>query len=359
MSSLGHVLPVNLFTLLGPIALSRQHPCHADAVQPAVVFAEPQSISPMMRGRSKEVDADGESFNLDRMSSSPKQHRANLGAKRLSGRPAPERSTSKLSLKDTPLAPVVSDEGSGNVAHPHRHLATQGLVSQITEWIKHEKARRAERRKKRGKASRSATLESEDAVSEEPSAQLDGSAAAGGRRPSDASEGSVALENLENILEKSLSLGIGNSPPSRRSTARRVPSSRKLRRQSTAASSDTDYHEGEAQVPSCDVFLDNTKTVTSAGGTSSSDEATTPGSRSKDKKAWSTFKYEIVRLTHTLRLKGWRRVPMEKSSEIDVERLSGALTNAVYVVSPPKDLPAPEKANGDSSHSHTPKKPPP
>ena len=71
---------------------------------------------------------------------------------------------------------------------------------------------------------------------------------------------------------------------------------------------------------------------------------------------WATFKYEIVRLTHTLKIKGWRRVPLDHSGEIDAERLSGAMTNAVYVISPPKDLPAEGGRDGDL---HAPKNPPP
>jgi len=50
---------------------------------------------------------------------------------------------------------------------------------------------------------------------------------------------------------------------------------------------------------------------------------------------------------------------MEKSSEIEVERLSGALTNAVYVVSPPKNLPH-RLDHTDTNESHTlkPRRPP-
>jgi choline kinase len=59
----------------------------------------------------------------------------------------------------------------------------------------------------------------------------------------------------------------------------------------------------------------------------------------KEKEGWINFKNEIVRLAHTLRLKGWRRIPLDCGADIEVERLSGALTNAVYVVSPPKNLP--------------------
>ncbi|GME25055.1 Choline/ethanolamine kinase [Neofusicoccum parvum] len=120
---------------------------------------------------------------------------------------------------------------------------------------------------------------------------------------------------------------------------------RKLRRQSTAGSSDTEYQDGDVLVPSCDVILDNSRTLAYSGGGADEDDddALTPGTKkTKEKQAWATFKYEIVRLAHTLRLKGWRRIPMDRSCDIEVERLSGALTNAVYVVSPPKDLPPKE-----------------
>jgi choline kinase len=100
-------------------------------------------------------------------------------------------------------------------------------------------------------------------------------------------------------------------------------------------SSDTDYFEGEALVPSCDVVLDNTKTLSYNSG--STDDLSKSETKGKDRD-WKVFKSEIVRLAHTLRLKGWRSVPLDRGAEIEVERLSGALTNAVYVVSPPKDI---------------------
>ena len=75
--------------------------------------------------------------------------------------------------------------------------------------------------------------------------------------------------------------------------------------------------------------------------------------------AWVTFKNEIVRLAHTLRLKGWRRVPLDGGADIEVERLSGALTNAVYVVSPPKRLPENPSDTQDGAGPPRPRKPPP
>ncbi|OAX81097.1 hypothetical protein ACJ72_04564 [Emergomyces africanus] len=81
------------------------------------------------------------------------------------------------------------------------------------------------------------------------------------------------------------------------------------------------------------------------------------GEETKNKEHWLKFKSEIVRLTHTLGFKGWRRIPLEDCNNIEVVRLSGALTNAVYVVSPPKHLPRP--SNSSSSSSITPRRPPP
>ncbi|KAF1819753.1 kinase-like protein, partial [Dissoconium aciculare CBS 342.82] len=121
-------------------------------------------------------------------------------------------------------------------------------------------------------------------------------------------------------------------------------------------SSDTDHADGDFHVPSCDAVLDNSKTLAYTGGASDSSGESSSDEQSRavsfrDQDAWSSFKYEIVRLAHTLRLKGWRRVPMEMSDEINVQRLSGALTNAVYVVSPPENLPAgKEDASGNFVH---------
>ncbi len=144
--------------------------------------------------------------------------------------------------------------------------------------------------------------------------------------------------------------GIDSLPTSSPASAGRRPS-HSQRRRSTAkkmyvGSSDTEYHDGDVVVPSCDVVLDNSKTMSYGGGVSDSAmETVTLGNSKKaekERKAWSTFKSEILRLAHTLRLKGWRRVPLERGGDIEVQRLSGALTNAVYVVSLPRDLLTPD-----------------
>ena len=133
---------------------------------------------------------------------------------------------------------------------------------------------------------------------------------------------------------------------------RRSSSFRKLGKSAGVGSSDTEYHDGDVIVPSTEVTLDNSKTLSYAGGAADS-EKEQPGTSkrtAKEKEAWLTFKNEIIRLTHTLRLKGWRRVALDRGGEIKVERLSGALTNAVYVVFPPKTLP---QTNADGTKSAT------
>lgn len=158
--------------------------------------------------------------------------------------------------------------------------------------------------------------------------------------------GAVDLERLEQILA-GVSLSRESLPASiddRKASSSSHRSSfkhRHLRRGSTLVSSDTDYLDGDAVVPSAEVVLDNSKTLSYSGGAADS-EVDSPSSNKragKERAAWLHFKNEIVRLTHTLKLKGWRRVPLDRGGDIDVERISGALTNAVYMVSPPDDLP--------------------
>lgn len=48
---------------------------------------------------------------------------------------------------------------------------------------------------------------------------------------------------------------------------------------------------------------------------------------------------DILSLLHTLRISRWKNVPLNLSSLLQIERLSGALTNAVYTVSLPGELP--------------------
>ncbi|KAF2092424.1 kinase-like protein [Rhizodiscina lignyota] len=305
---------------------------------PAVSIVEPEGISPMMLGETKYIADD---FNLDR--SVPKQHRAKVASK-LKGRKSIERMTSPrlTAQRSYPQSSGRSDV-SVSTSRSRQYSAGRELHAQISAWLEHEKQRRAEAKAK--KEETTAPFKPSDILAKKtdasPKLTTDEARGNRSRRASGASESHDALEELQDILGRYMTLEAqesfhgfrGSRGPSRRSSVK------KLRRQSTAYSSDTDYFDGEPIIPSCDAWLDNSKTLAYSGGTTEApSDSPNLTRRSKEKQAWTTFKYEIVRLTHTLRLKGWRRVSMEHSHEIEVERLSGALTNAVYVVSPPKDM---------------------
>jgi choline kinase len=263
--------------------------------------------------------------------------------------------------------PVPASDTSGTPKHhesKHHHHNHNGqthhekLIAQVAEWLQAEKAKRAARKaKKRGKGQHD-EAEEENKPTTRP------------RTSSQSSDSSaISLERLQRILEDNMSsFGLDRLPISSPTLAPRRLSHHPVRRRSSArrlgglVSSDTEYQDGDVIVPSCDAVLDNSKTMSYTGGVteSSGDTVTLSTSKraEKERKAWLSFKNEILRLAHTLRLKGWRRVPLEKGGEIEIERLSGALTNAVYVVSPPKnlDLQQPSTDSHSKPYSH---KPPP
>ncbi|KAI9795524.1 MAG: hypothetical protein M1833_006995 [Piccolia ochrophora] len=232
----------------------------------------------------------------------------------------------------------------------------EGLVSQVIQWLREEKAKRASHKssnasKHKNKANK-APLQSDGVSSPSQQRHVLPSEISS----SESSEGDLALERLEKILTQNMDLAnhdlkpsssLNVSPKATRLPRRRSSAFRKLRRSSVATSSDTDYVDGDVLVPSCDVVLDNSKLLSRRCVPASAHEQIKGGSNwtSKDQEAWATFKGEVVRLAHTLRLKGWRSVPLDRGAEVDIERLSGALTNAVYVVSPPKDLKSSKATN--------------
>lgn len=157
----------------------------------------------------------------------------------------------------------------------------------------------------------------------------------------DSQSSEVSLDRLQRIVDDSMTaLGLGSISqpsvrPGRRTHGRRRSSVLHLHR---AASSDTDFHDGDALVPTCDAVLDNSKAMSMTGGQAGSmqeDSSQMSSKERKEREGWLTFKNEVIRLTHTLRLKGWRRVPLDGGDLISISRLSGAMTNAVYVVTPP------------------------
>ncbi|KAF1995613.1 kinase-like protein [Amniculicola lignicola CBS 123094] len=316
----------------------------------AVSIAEPE-ISPLIRGNHKELD---QSDSLD-LGGAARQFRASISKKRLSGRPSMERLGSKtpsVGGNQSLQSLLLSDDSDLANASPHDRHKHENLLKQVKAWLKTEKARRSARKAKR-KASAGATLQPADA-NEQPPPGDSGEPTELSRRDSDSSEGSIALENLAHILEKTLALKSNEESPRKRRASQGRSLSGILKRHSVV-SSDTDYFDGgEDFVPTCEAVLDNSKTMSYTGGGADASDAPTSSAKStrstkssKESDAWATFKFEIVRLTHTLKLKGWRRVSSEQSGDIEVERLSGALTNAVYVVSPPKNI-HPRKGDGDT-----------
>ena len=275
------------------------------------------------------------------------RHHASVG-KKLSGRLPHEAST-------TSLASIGSAEGEEGLredrttAPRHRHHSHH-VSSKVKQWLDAERVRRTAKRQRR--ARRTITTRRTEHLSDDK------------HNSSDSDD--TALTQLEQILaeagldDKEASTATGSHRPSH--GARKSSIRHHLRRKSTAASSDTDYADGDVFVPSADVVLDNTKTLKyghAEDAESTADLQRQARRKEKEKAAWMTFKHEITRLAHTLKLKGWRRVPLEQGGEITVERLSGAMTNAVYVVSPPTNLSERNTSLPDHTSSHVPRRPPP
>ncbi|KAM0799678.1 kinase-like domain-containing protein [Usnea florida] len=344
-----------------------------------VLIAEPETISPEISPATVPADKKPSS----RGSSSSKQHRTNV-SKRLSGRAAPETPSPSLHSISN-IGSVGSDTVLGSADHeyqfglenPHHDGRGQDparhILSQVAEWLDQEKTRKAAQKARRdGHAKLAHAAEvSRNLVDHFRSDASSASKERHVRQSSNVSEGTLALERLEQILSNSVGLGDGKNPIhaedkkdshlSRRRTKRQGSSRSLLRKASAVASSDTEYQEPDIDVPSAEVVLDNSNTLGYGGRQTSLEvDPVNPKKRAvKEREDWSQFKMEIVRLSHTLRLRGWRRIPLDRGGDIDVERLSGALTNAVYVVSPPKDLSQNISTARDSTTSLVLKRPPP
>ena len=337
--------------------------------QAAAFIAEPQNFSP----RFGATTTDTESHSSTAIS--PRQHHASIG-RRLSGRLNPSISKGSLNSK-TSLGSLTGNEkpenGGRGSSHRHHHhrRRSDDVIAQITEWLQHEKSRRAARiaEPQNSQSRLTSAVDATRSLLSRGHGEGHNHQKANHRhaRSSSArSDTSLALEDLENILEKGLHIDEDENTTPRDETkgfyfSRRGSTQRRLlRKTSNVVSSDTDYQDGDVLVPSAEVVLDNSKTLGYSGGVAESQtDLLASNKRSiREKEAWLHFKKEIVRLAHTLRLKGWRKVPIEQGGEIDVERLSGALTNAVYVVSPPSLLPQTSQEPQDSSTLIAWKRPP-
>ncbi|KAJ5259440.1 hypothetical protein N7478_012421 [Penicillium angulare] len=198
-----------------------------------------------------------------------------------------------------------------------------GLFNQVYDWLQHEKTRRMTRKARHAEANAANSI----AVAERephPPAQ------------DHPSESTFSLDKLEHILLQFA--GPRNLHGLASHRLPRLPTRRRHKGLRRGSASESDYTDVEAPVPNVEAVLDNTKTLAYSSSIAADNDTTSENSskRSKDLEAWAVFKGEIVRIVHTLQLRGWRKMPMEKSHEIEVVRLSGAMTNAIYVVTPPK-----------------------
>jgi choline kinase len=301
-----------------------------------------------MIGKNKELDQK-DYLDLDRPT---KHYPASISKKKLSGRPSVERLASNKAApsEGNPSLSSLLSNSSTDATSDGQH-AHENLLKQVGTWLKHERSRRHARRERRKAAKGGAVQEPIEAV---PDETVDESNAPT-RSSSVSSHGDDSLDQLAHILEKTLSMKPADAKRRMQHFRR---SSTGLKRHS-AISLDTDYFESVDQlVPSCEAILDNSKTMAYNADVSNRESTSQVSEKEarKEREAWTNFRAEILRLVHTLKLKGWRKVSMEQSNEIDVQRMSGALTNAVYVVSPPKNLPLQEQGEDGQPK---PKNPPP
>lgn len=222
------------------------------------------------------------------------------------------------------------------------------LFGQVYEWLSREKSKRKNTKRCNGSANGSGNSGDNegDGLGNGDGALLTKSASQG-------SDTTLALDGLEKILLHYASrydTRPTSNCSSRRSTRRRT----QLKGLRRGSHSESEY-ELDPLTPSVDAVLDNS-TLSFTGGSAEGEDGDANVSRAKDREAWVVFKSELLRLTHTLQLKGWRKLPMNMAAEIDVERLSGALTNAVYKVTPPQNIPQPVAEDG--SYTLVPRKPP-
>ena len=207
---------------------------------------------------------------------------------------------SHLALKD-------QDEASGD----HHHIHLSRVLAQVVEWLNDEKTKRKARKSKKA----SQTASSHDASNETPRLEPSGD------------DGETDLQKLEHILSNFVKGSVMSTPKLMPKSPHLLPRKgsigRLLKRGSTAGlSSDTEFFGDEVLVPNVETDLDNSKTMAYTGGTTDGDVDKV---KKKDQKNWIKFKEDVLTITHTLRLKGWRRIPMENASELDIARLSGKL----------------------------------
>ncbi|KAI1778957.1 kinase-like protein [Hypoxylon cercidicola] len=277
-----------------------------------------------------------------------RQYSAGL-ARRLSGRPAvSDLNSSRTSLLSQTSLEALSSHASsqsphhnpqdGGSHHHHRPHQLDRFVAQVADWLEQERVKKQNRRSRRVHSNRWRSAKDDTNKADAQQQQQQPPAERSRRYSIDSQSSDVSFERLQKIVDDGMNaLGLRGIPHYSPKFGKRSQRRRSITAHRTA-SSDTEYHDGDIRVPTCDVVLDNSKTLGYSGGKPSASTDDVSLSSKKEHRAWITFKNEIIKLAHTLRLKGWRRVPLDSGEDIDVTRLSGALTNAVYVVSPPENV---------------------
>ena len=223
------------------------------------------------------------------------------------------RQVSNLNLSSSEFLDSSSQEGSQTDA--------KRILTQVAEWLHQEKAKRSKKKKKKPRRAEKEIAPDEDDDEDDA-----------GQPPEEPTgeDPEPDLSTLEGILAGYMKSSTGGTPrllpKSSGILSRKGSIAKKFKRNSVAPqSSDTEFFGDEVLVPNVEAGLDNTKTLAYTGGSADADPDTDASDKAKkkDQKHWNTFKQDILRLTHTLRLKGWRRIPIEQGGELDVARLSG------------------------------------
>ncbi|PYH43340.1 putative choline kinase [Aspergillus saccharolyticus JOP 1030-1] len=272
------------------------------------------------------------------------RHRAPV-AKKATARPPINPATSLSSQTSSNLTEsAIRDEKDPSIKYSEED-SQNSLYSQVCEWLQHEKSKRGCDYSLGSGVPDEAANGGQVAGSKSTGNSVEEASSLGAQIP-------MALDKLEKILLQYAASRQDNGAVRRLRRHR----SRGLRR---GSASESDFSDLDVAAPSVDVVLDNSKTLAYSGGGAEDDESEdgTNSRYANDREAWTTFKTEILRLAHTLQFKGWRKLPMDSAVDIEVIRLSGALTNAVYVVNPPQNITVPKAEDG--SYSLVPRKPPP
>ncbi|KAB5560091.1 kinase-like domain-containing protein [Coniochaeta sp. 2T2.1] len=334
-----HELPIKSALKTDDEGESRTPP--GSASMKAVQIAEPQAASPGEHNFKKHYPA----TSARRLSGRPPLGTSSSSRNSLISQTSLENLSTLVQTMSPPSGTEEAGQGSPKQHHHRINRASEKLITQVAEWLQREKVKKE--RRKTPKVHRRKTPPTTPPVPDSTAPETSSVTGRDRAQSIESNSSEVSLDRLQRIVDDSMAaLGLNlphmPTPHLGRHISKRSLSQKSL--SSLAKGSDTEYHDGDVLVPSCDGFLDNSKSLSYTGGKHDDSPSLSLSNRAqeKEKQAWLTFKNEIIRLAHTLRLKGWRRVPLEAGDRISVERLSGALTNAVYVVSPPPDLPAEE-----------------